>query len=215
VAFQIIERQPITTTTFPVVVQPKPQPDHNGPPGGQGGYIDETTIIPDGPAELPDPNEAGWKDTFIVPPGYVGRVVAKFDRPGRYVWHCHILSHEDHEMMRPYYVNPFPAPIVAEETTEQAFPLFEPALVSQYPNPFSSGTNISFYLPGEENVVLNVYDLNGKIVKQLASGLLDAGNHTIEWDGMSNGGQQLPDGLYIYQLQAGETLLSDQIIIQR
>lgn len=39
-------------------------------------------------------------------PGQVTRIKMRFDRPGRYVWHCHILSHEDHEMMRPYHVGP-------------------------------------------------------------------------------------------------------------
>jgi spore coat protein A len=34
----------------------------------------------------------------------VTRLIARFDRPGLYVWHCHILEHEDHEMMRPYRV---------------------------------------------------------------------------------------------------------------
>jgi len=45
-------------------------------------------------------NERGWKDTVIANPGEVTRVVATFDLPGLYVWHCHILEHEDHEMMR-------------------------------------------------------------------------------------------------------------------
>jgi spore coat protein A len=49
-------------------------------------------------------NEAGWKDTVQMFPGTVTRVIAKFDREGLYVWHCHILSHEDHDMMRPYCV---------------------------------------------------------------------------------------------------------------
>ena len=41
-------------------------------------------------------------------PGEVTRIVARFDLPGEYVWHCHILSHEDHEMMRPYFIGPRP-----------------------------------------------------------------------------------------------------------
>ena len=49
-------------------------------------------------------NELGWKDTAQMFPGEVTRVIARFDRAGEYVWHCHILSHEDHEMMRPYEV---------------------------------------------------------------------------------------------------------------
>jgi len=52
----------------------------------------------------PGPDERGPKDTVRVPPGTRTRIVAHFDLPGRFVWHCHILSHEDHEMMRPYIV---------------------------------------------------------------------------------------------------------------
>ena len=50
------------------------------------------------------PWETGWKDTVIAYPGEVTRVKAKFDVAGLYVWHCHILSHEDNEMMLPYVV---------------------------------------------------------------------------------------------------------------
>ena len=75
-----------------------------------------------GPSEPPSPAESGWKDTFVAPPGKVTRVVIRFAPqytreadlvpgfnpfpfdstagPG-YVWHCHILDHEDNDMMRP------------------------------------------------------------------------------------------------------------------
>ncbi|MEZ5258119.1 MAG: multicopper oxidase domain-containing protein [Ilumatobacteraceae bacterium] len=61
------------------------------------------------PMELNE--QYGLKDTIIAYPGQVTRLVAKFDKvPGdteaRYVWHCHILSHEDHDMMRPFEVKP-------------------------------------------------------------------------------------------------------------
>jgi FtsP/CotA-like multicopper oxidase with cupredoxin domain len=56
----------------------------------------------------PEPWETGWKDTVIVYPGQITRIKARFDRPGLYVWHCHILEHEDNEMMRPYHVGPLP-----------------------------------------------------------------------------------------------------------
>jgi spore coat protein A len=52
----------------------------------------------------PEAGETGTKDTVLVYPGMVTRVKAKFDIPGLYVWHCHILSHEDNEMMRPVCV---------------------------------------------------------------------------------------------------------------
>ncbi|HIJ97249.1 MAG TPA: multicopper oxidase domain-containing protein [Desulfuromonadales bacterium] len=63
---------------------------------------------------LPDAWDDGWKDTVASPPGYVTRVYAKFDLVGEYVWHCHILSHEEHDMMRNFIVadaaNAAPAP---------------------------------------------------------------------------------------------------------
>jgi spore coat protein A len=52
----------------------------------------------------PLPTEAGLKDTVIAYPGEVTRVIARFDIPGLFVWHCHIVEHEDNEMMRPYAV---------------------------------------------------------------------------------------------------------------
>ncbi|MFC1844213.1 multicopper oxidase family protein [Thermodesulfobacteriota bacterium] len=50
--------------------------------------------------------EEGFKDTVIVYPGEITKVKAKFDKEGLYVWHCHIVEHEDNEMMRPYVVSP-------------------------------------------------------------------------------------------------------------
>jgi hypothetical protein len=51
------------------------------------------------------PWETGYKDTVIAFPGEITRVKALFDIPGLYVWHCHIVEHEDNEMMRPYVVS--------------------------------------------------------------------------------------------------------------
>jgi spore coat protein A len=53
-----------------------------------------------------EPWENGLKDTVIAYPGEVTRIRAKFNTPGQFVWHCHILSHEDNEMMRPYHIGP-------------------------------------------------------------------------------------------------------------
>ena len=58
-----------------------------------------------GPSIPPDPNESGWKDTVRCPPKTVTSIIARFEGfTGRYVWHCHVLEHEDNEMMRPYEV---------------------------------------------------------------------------------------------------------------
>ncbi|MEV1154519.1 multicopper oxidase domain-containing protein [Micromonospora chokoriensis] len=54
----------------------------------------------------PEPGDRGWMDTVLAYPWEVTRIKARFDRPGRYAWHCHLLEHEDNEMMRPLNVLP-------------------------------------------------------------------------------------------------------------
>jgi spore coat protein A, manganese oxidase len=60
----------------------------------------------DGNPSLPEPGETGFKDTVIAYPGQVTRVRAQFKSAGQFVWHCHIVEHEDNEMMRPYRIGP-------------------------------------------------------------------------------------------------------------
>jgi spore coat protein A len=68
-------------------------------------YNADGVVVFTGPAVKPEPGEAAWKDTVRCPPGEVTRIIMQFgDFAGRYVWHCHILEHEDNEMMRPFEV---------------------------------------------------------------------------------------------------------------
>jgi spore coat protein A len=86
VQFQILDRQ-------------KLQPD----PARSGFFLPLT--LPKTQPVAPAPNEAGWKDTFRSMPGEVTRIIARFaDFAGKYPYHCHILEHEDHEMMRQFQV---------------------------------------------------------------------------------------------------------------
>ncbi|UCH81863.1 MAG: multicopper oxidase domain-containing protein [Nitrospiraceae bacterium] len=67
--------------------------------------LDPITMLPVGLPMPPEANETGYKDTVIAYPGEVTRLKAKFDIAGLYVWHCHIVEHEDNEMMRPFCVD--------------------------------------------------------------------------------------------------------------
>ena len=58
----------------------------------------------DGKVREPEPSERGLKDTVIAYPSEITRIRAHFDRVGQYMWHCHMLGHEDNEMMRPFEV---------------------------------------------------------------------------------------------------------------
>ena len=70
-------------------------------------YLDKTELRFTGPAIPPSPEEAGWKDTIRCEQGHVTRIIIPFEGfAGRYVWHCHILEHEDNEMMRPFEILP-------------------------------------------------------------------------------------------------------------
>jgi spore coat protein A len=58
-----------------------------------------------GPVVPPEPFEAGWKDTVRAHSKMITRIIVRFEGyVGRYVWHCHLLEHEDNEMMRPFEV---------------------------------------------------------------------------------------------------------------
>lgn len=70
--------------------------------------LDPLTMLPAGFPIPPEANETGYKDTVIAYPGQVTRLKATFDIAGLYVWHCHIVEHEDNEMMRPYCVDAAP-----------------------------------------------------------------------------------------------------------
>jgi spore coat protein A len=63
-------------------------------------------VQPSGVVRAPEAWESGFKDTVVAYPGEITRIKAKFDTPGQFVWHCHIVEHEDNEMMRPYRIGP-------------------------------------------------------------------------------------------------------------
>ncbi|MCU7497153.1 MAG: T9SS type A sorting domain-containing protein [Ignavibacteria bacterium] len=82
------------------------------------------------------------------------------------------------------------------------------APMQNYPNPFNPSTKISFTLPKGGNVKLTVYDMLGKEVAALANGYRPSGTHTVQFDGSN-----LPSGMYIYSIQAGEFRASKKLLL--
>ncbi|MGC1798833.1 MAG: multicopper oxidase domain-containing protein, partial [Solirubrobacterales bacterium] len=86
ITFEVVNREGLVTT------------------GEEGEVVQPIQL--DGNITPPEPWENGLKDTVIAYPSQVTRVRAQFNTPGQFVWHCHIVEHEDNEMMRPYRIGP-------------------------------------------------------------------------------------------------------------
>ena len=197
VSFHILDRQ-----KYKADLLPKDIVQHDGTVG-LGFTLANIKKIgqPKGPA----PEEAGWKDTAVMLPGEVTRIMARFDRPGRYVYHCHILSHEDHEMMRAYHVGPWDPAVdmpYACDHGAKAMPAGPVALdMTLSPNPFNPQTKISFDLPRDAHVHLLVYDIRGRLVNVLMEGSHTAGRYDVTWDGRDQAGGRVASGTYFARLE--------------
>ena len=84
-------------------------------------------------------------------------------------------------------------------------PLAEGYKVYQnFPNPFNPTTTISYKLPKDSHVKVTIYDMMGRLVKNLISGYHISGYRTIKWDATNNKGESVSAGMYLYVVDAGE-----------
>lgn len=88
-------------------------------------------------------------------------------------------------------------------------------LSSNIPNPFRTTTDITFRAPARGNVKLEIYDINGRMVKSLVNDVVSAGEHTVTWDGLDEGGRPVASGTYNYVLTAGSTTLRKSMVLQK
>lgn len=91
------------------------------------------------------------------------------------------------------------------DVTENAVPeKFE--LMPAYPNPFNPTTQINYNLPASSKTIMTVYDMRGNKIRTLVNGNMDAGYHSVQWNGKDDKGKLVPAGIYLYQLQAGSAI---------
>ena len=76
-------------------------------------------------------------------------------------------------------------------------------MYQNYPNPFNPQTTISFSLQRDEHVRLDVYSLDGRLVRTLVDGPVSAGPHNEVWNGRDDRGFNVASGAYLYRMTAG------------
>ena len=92
-------------------------------------------------------------------------------------------------------------------------PSREIVLEQNVPNPFNPRTSIRFYLPSRTDVHLNIYDVRGALVRELARGAYDSGSHSVEWDGTDGSGNQVASGFYVYRLVTDGRAMSRKMVL--
>ena len=88
-------------------------------------------------------------------------------------------------------------------------------LLQNYPNPFNPETEIIYQLPAEAFVRMNVYNVQGQLIKKLVEGRHARGMWQVRWDGQNEQGAQMPSGVYYYQLLAGDFVETRKMLLMR
>lgn len=163
-----------------------------------------------GQPQTPAPEEQGWKDTWVMYPGEVTRVIANFDIGGLYAWHCHILSHEDHEMMRSFYVGEMRDHMNGMRAFVKAAPAVEQLQLQTAPNPFSNQFSIRFNLPKSSMVTVNIYDAKGSLLKKIYRGAMSHGPQQLYVAGI-----QWTAGIYYCEVISDNERWMKKMILQK
>jgi len=102
---------------------------------------------------------------------------------------------------------------VKEEEIEVKSKVQKVRLMQNQPNPFSCFTSISYQLPIDDKVTLNVYDLSGRLIVTLIDEIQHAGIHTTYWDGKDKSGKALSNGIYFYQVMTNLNRVTKKTIV--
>lgn len=161
-----------------------------------------------GQPKLPTTDESGWKDTAVMYPGEVTRIRAKFDTEGLYLWHCHILSHEDHEMMRPFYVGPMPSNLTVQKNNGT----FDATIA---PNPFSNQTVVKMEAGISGKYKAEIYDILGQHISTIADAYYEKGTYYLSWNGTRIGNSKVGNGIYFLHIQGVDGNRTYKILLER
>jgi bilirubin oxidase len=162
----------------------------------------------------PSKAEGGRKDVVLVKPQETVRFITEFrdfaDDEVPYMYHCHILNHEDAGMMGQFIVVDMLAGV-------DEFPLIAKdfLLHPSYPNPFNPKTIIQYELSQPGSVELIVYNISGQKVATLVTAYQPIGMYKSYWSGKDDFGRYMPSGIYFYTLKMnGEHRTRKMVLIR-
>jgi hypothetical protein len=98
---------------------------------------------------------------------------------------------------------------------EETAPVLRTALAPNHPNPFNPHTEIRFELARGSRVLLRVFDVSGRLVRELTDTTLPAGSHRAFWDGTDASGRAVASGTYLYRLDAAGFNQSRKMVLLR
>jgi DNA-binding transcriptional regulator YhcF (GntR family) len=87
--------------------------------------------------------------------------------------------------------------------------------IENFPNPFNPETTIQYVTPAEGQVTIQIYDIQGKLIRSLLHEFQSAGTHTLRWDGLNETGTRVPSGTYFLRVTAGTEKVSKRIIMTK
>ncbi len=88
-------------------------------------------------------------------------------------------------------------------------------LMGNRPNPFNPSTSIRFQIAERSRVTLELYDIAGRLVRTLVSGVREGGSHEVTWNGNNDAGGPAPSGVYFYRLRSGESVDTQKLTLIR
>ena len=86
-------------------------------------------------------------------------------------------------------------------------------LEQNYPNPFNPSTTIEYQLPKTANVTISIYEINGKLIKEILNRKQNEGVHRVIWDGTNQNNIRVASGIYIYTIKSDNLLASKKLIL--
>jgi hypothetical protein len=89
------------------------------------------------------------------------------------------------------------------------------ALRQNYPNPFNPSTTISFSLPQASKIHLDIYNLKGQLVKTLVNTDMEAGIHSVVWNGRDKNNQTVASGVYFYRLSSPDYSQTKRMLLMK